>query len=199
MKVKVCNTKRNGFDIKCRWYEWIVLRWHWYIINPLRDAYYKCKYGFQRMFRGYDDTEIFSFNSCFLEKIPIMLQRLYDTKQGYPVLYDIQGGFGTELYDLTSKKNEIIWDKILRDMIWYFKESNEETCSLQNEYEYNCEFNFEKENNGCYTLNTIYPTEQAKNEADLYFEREKELAEYRKECRNKGFDLLKTHFDCLWD
>ena len=190
--------KINGLDVKPKWHERIVLYWYRYVINPLRNAYYKCKYGFQRMFRKYDDIEIFSFNDCFLEKLPIMLQRLYDTKHGYPVLYNIQGNFGTELYNLTSNKNEIVWDKILKDMIWYFKEANEETCSLQNEYENNCEFDFKKDK-GYYTITSIYPTEQAKNEAELYFEREKELAEYRKECRDKGFDLLKTYFDCLWD
>lgn len=192
--------KIKSFDIKRKWYEWIVLYWHWYIFNPLRDVYYECKYGFQRMFRKYDDTEIFSFNTCFLEKLPIMLQRLYDTKHGYPMLYNIQGNFGTKLWNLTSNKNEIVWDKILKDMIWYFKEANEDTCSLQNEYKYDCEINFEQEDNECYyTMKFLYPTKQAENEAGMWFKREQELAEYRKECRDKGFNLFKTYFDCLWN
>ena len=37
------------------------------------------------------------------------------------------------------------------------------------------------------------------NIPELHFKREMELAEYRKECRDKGFDLLKKYFDCLWD
>jgi hypothetical protein len=191
--------KMNSIDIKRKWYEWIGLYWHWYIINPLRDCYYECKYGFQRMFRGYDDTEIFSFNTCFLKKLPVMLQDLYDIKHGYPVLYDIQGEFGAEQHELILKKSEIVWNKILKDIIWYFKEANEETCSLQNTHEFNFNFDFKREDSGYYTMTTVYPTEQDKNEAELHFKREKELAEYRKECRNKGFELLKTYFDCLWD
>ena len=192
--------KINGLDVKYKWYERIVLYWHRYVINPLREIYYDCKYGFQRMFRGYDDTEIFSFDTCLLEKLPIMLQQLYETKHGYPMLYNIQGSIGTEKYNLTSNKSEIVWDKILKDMIWYFKEANENTCSLQNEYDYNVEFDFQKKESECYyTMNSIYPTEQDEINAKLHIQREKELTEYRKECRDKGFDLLKKYFDCLWD
>jgi len=40
--------------------------------------YYSIKYGFQRMFRGYDDTEVFDFDVVFIRKFTKILTKIKD-------------------------------------------------------------------------------------------------------------------------
>lgn len=42
------------------------------------ELYYPVKYGLQRMFRGYDDTEVFDFNLVFIKKFTKILTKIKD-------------------------------------------------------------------------------------------------------------------------
>lgn len=57
----------------------------WYRpINKIKHIAYEIKYGFQRMFRGYDDREIFSLDFQFIEKYTNILQKFKENTVGYP-------------------------------------------------------------------------------------------------------------------
>jgi hypothetical protein len=95
--------------------------------------------------------------SDFIERTLVkMLKEFKEKTIGYPI-------------DLTEEK----WDEILDRMIFLLAEMNEDTCSMQ--YEYN------------------------ENDSKEY-ERKKyiEIAEYRNKCKDEFYDLMKKHHWDLW-
>ena len=40
----------------------------WRLGFKVKNLYYQVKYGFQRMFRGYDDTEVFNTDLTFIDR-----------------------------------------------------------------------------------------------------------------------------------
>jgi len=78
-------------------------------INRLKELKWELKYAWQRVWRGYDDTDVFGFNDSFLEKIILILEDFNKTKISYPA-------------DLTFEE----WGNILNQMIEYFKNSSED-------------------------------------------------------------------------
>ena len=90
------------------------------------------------------------------------------------------------------------WDNILDEMIFLFREMNEETCQKKNPYE--------KEHlellNGLGEKNALLDGKvQLVNEElkKMYFEREVELSDYRKSCKDKALALFSKWFYYLWD
>lgn len=57
----------------------------WYRpIHKIKNLLYEIKYGFQRMFRGYDDREVFSLDFGFIDKYTEILQQFKENTVGYP-------------------------------------------------------------------------------------------------------------------
>lgn len=80
------------------------------IKNKLKDVYWKVRYGFQRMFKGYDYIDIFDTHSKFVERYSKILTELRKDICGHPV-------------NLTEEE----WDNIIGDMIrhlYYMDEWN---------------------------------------------------------------------------
>lgn len=143
------------------------------------------KCAWQRAIKGYCFRDLWSIDHWFIELMPRMLQEFKENSHAYPAKFD------------TPEE----WDKQLDYMIFCFKEANEETCSLKNEYEYNFDFNFipSEENSSFSTLHITYPTESDKEKADLHYEKELELEKYREEKLQEGLKLFAKYFRNLWD
>ena len=73
-------------------------------------VYWNCRYGFQRMFKGYDSVDTFSTFDKFVERYTNILKELRNRHYGYPL-------------DLTEEK----WDDILDEMIYHLHYMDEET------------------------------------------------------------------------
>lgn len=143
------------------------------------------KHMHQRIKKGYSFRDVYSMDEWFLTVIPNMIKDLNETKFGYPM----------------SVTNEE-WEEILNRIIFCFRECDEKTCSIKNEYKENYhkaffgEFSKEKTLNGLLKIN--FP-EVPKELEDKYMNRCNEIEKYRENMKNEGFDLLKKYFWNLWD
>ena len=91
------------------------------------------KYSFQRITRGYCDKDLWNIDYWFMNLMPDMLQQFKDTKHGSPSC------LGTEYVDehgiSCNDECHSEWDRILDNMIFLFREMNEETCQKKNPYQ----------------------------------------------------------------
>ena len=76
----------------------------------IREAYWEARYGFQRMFKGYDSVDTFETFAKFIDRYTKILTRLRNNHYGHP-------------YNLTEEE----WDAIIDEMIYHLKYMNEET------------------------------------------------------------------------
>lgn len=74
---------------------WRAKRW-------VKDAYWEVRYGFQRMFKGYDSVDIFETYYKFTDRYSKILTRLRKRHVGYP-------------YCLSEEE----WDDILDEMVYH--------------------------------------------------------------------------------
>ena len=72
-------------------------------------AYWNCRYGFERMFKGYDSVDTFEIFDKFIERYTKILTELRNCHYGYP-------------YDLTEEE----WDNVLDEMIYHLHYMDEE-------------------------------------------------------------------------
>ena len=98
----------NKFDFwwEVRYYLW----WKW--VNLFRDTKDNIKWGFQRMFRGYDDEVYWSLYSALRRLIIPGLKHLREHEIGHP------------MYDEIRSWDD--WAKVLDEMIEGFKIFDEE-------------------------------------------------------------------------
>lgn len=85
----------------------------WRLGFKIKNLYYQVKYGFQRMFRGYDDTEVFNTDLTFIDRYLKILKDFSKNHHGYPP-------------SITNEQ----WDDILDEMIKHLSlmtEDNVET------------------------------------------------------------------------
>ena len=85
----------------------------WRLGFKVKNLYYQVKYGFQRMFRGYDDTELFNMDMTFIDRYSKILKDFREYHHGYPP-------------SITNEQ----WDDILDEMIKHLSlmtEDNVET------------------------------------------------------------------------
>ena len=143
----------------------------------------KIKECYQRIKRGWCDSDVFSIDNWFESVIVDMLKQLKETKHGYPA-------------DMTSEE----WDSKLDRMIYCFTEMQEDKCSEKNEYEdeYMQQTGFRQvtANGKTFTAIQNYSDEELKK---LWFNRELEIDNYRRSMQDEGFELFNTYFRNLWD
>lgn len=147
----------------------------WRIKKFLREI----KYAWQRATRGYDDVACWSYDYWFTKMSSKIIKQLADNHCGYP-------------HGLTDEK----WTEILNRLTFLLNEVNEDTCSVKNEFEesYHNSLDLYIE------LNKALPNANFPNKfADDYFEKEKEIFEYRNKCKDEALDLIKEYFWNLWD
>ena len=81
----------------------------WRLGFKIKNLYYQVKYGFQRMFRGYDDTEVFNMDMTFIDRYLKILKDFRKNHYGYPL-------------GITNEQ----WDDILDEMIKHLSLMNED-------------------------------------------------------------------------
>jgi hypothetical protein len=90
---------------KKNWYEiiWDVITVPYYKAKwKIRDAYWEVRYGFERMFKGYDSVDTFEIFAKFIERYTKILTEYRKTHIGF-------------VWDLTEEK----WDEIIDEMIYH--------------------------------------------------------------------------------
>lgn len=97
---------------KMNWLEklWDVITTPYYKAKWKIDrAYWNCRYGFERMFKGYDSVDTFETFAKFIERYTKVLKELRKSHMGYPM-------------QLTEEE----WDNILDEMIYHLYYMDEE-------------------------------------------------------------------------
>lgn len=92
---------------------WDVITTPYYRIKWKIDrAYWNCRYGFERMFKGYDSVDVFDTFSKFIERYTKILTEYRKTHVGY---------VGT----MTNEE----WEAIIDEMLYHLKYMDEETVA----------------------------------------------------------------------
>jgi hypothetical protein len=120
--------------------------------------------------QGYGLVDMWNIDSWFLRQICRILQEFIQKSDC--------GGPG----NMSSEE----WDSILARMVFCFKEANEETCSMKNEFqtEYINYFGGE-----------IKPSPELEKS---YYDKREEIESYREAMLNEGLELFRKHFRSLW-
>ena len=195
------------------------------IINPIKHVKRwgrNIKHSYQRIKYGYCDRDVWSIDWWFLNVVPNMLEDLKETTHGYPCMPNnlSQALVGTGAPDEVDEEGMERWKDILSEMIFLFREANEDTCTKKNPYEEEHDRAFkeftekyglfgdglktdeekaEEERKGSYRMYMPSDVPEYKELSELYFAEERKIDEYRYECKDKGMDLFKEWFWNLWD
>lgn len=103
------NTKKKNIFEKV----WDVITTPYYKTKWLiREAYWEIRYGFQRMFKGYDSVDTFETFSKFIERYTKILTEYRKTHWGY-----------------CGEMTEEEWDAVIDEMIYHLHYMNEETVT----------------------------------------------------------------------
>ena len=86
----------------------------WRLGFKIKNLYYQVKYGFQRMFRGYDDTEVFNTDLTFIDRYLKILKDFIKNHHGYPP-------------SITNEQ----WDNILDEMIKHLLLMTEDNVEIE--------------------------------------------------------------------
>ena len=80
----------------------------------VREAYWEIRYGFQRMFKGYDSVDTFETFAKFIERYTKILTQYRKYHVGY-----------------CSEMTEEEWDNIIDEMIYHLRYMDEETVTKE--------------------------------------------------------------------
>lgn len=86
----------------------------WRMKNISKDTYWKIRYGFQRMFKGYDNMDIIELYSSFISKYTKVLNEYKKNRCGHP-------------WELSNEE----WNDILDKMIYHLHYMDED--NVENE------------------------------------------------------------------
>lgn len=172
----------------------------------------------QRVTQGFCDQDLWDIGTWFLGLMPVMLQRYKKIRRGSPVI--LGEDYTDENGVLRNDTCHAEWDKILDEMIFLFQEALEETCSRTNPYydehmRQSIEFD---ERFGMFGEKLQTEEELARHEQtggiiahfmgelpeyqeidEKYKAAEKELEEYREQCRVRAMELFTKWMPHLWD
>ena len=177
------------------------------------------RWSLQRITRGYAECDRWDMDGYLSHLFPEMLQDLRDNRMGSPSYLgeDYMNEDGILVNDTCHEE----WDRILDRMIFLWREADENTCTRKNSYEVeydrasaefhekygfwgeNLQTEAELEENrkrgGGGTMHFMDELPEYKEISNKYHEESRKLEQYRRECKDEAFDLMKEHFYALWD
>lgn len=196
----------------------------WYdkkLLGVIREFFRDLRYAHQRIRRGYCDRDIYSIYDWFLGIMPTMLEQFRDDLHGCP---SMPGSIAQRLVlDKEDKESDDMddmkeWVGVLNRMIFLLREADEESCSRKNPYaeEYllvrkefykkygllDEKMNSADENSQTGSTTQVHFPEELEEYRYLgesYMKAERELAQYRTDCKDKALSLFATWFYDLWD
>ena len=177
----------------------------WHPIKNIKQFCSDVRQSVQRIKWGYSRYDAMDIDVWFLYTIPNMLETFLDINKGwgsYPAFFEYDAyeehkeeiGCSFEEYraassdrvrELREKYDQECrekWRGIIKEMIFLFREADEDMCTKSNPYE--------KE----YTRNR-----DNKEIHEKYWAEENALDEYRDECKDKAFMLFSKYFRNLWE
>ncbi|WP_022765277.1 hypothetical protein [Butyrivibrio sp. XPD2006] len=180
------------------------------------------KYIYQRAKYGYCDSDTWSIDYWFLSVVPEMLERLMENTSSYPCTPGAgpHAIYGTGAPKDVDDEGAKAWEDVLSEMIFLFREANEETCTKRNKYEAEYDSAMEKFEAKYGIFGEKLRTEKEKRDtlehrgyrmytmADVpefayidknYYDENRKIEEYRNECKDKAFSLFSKWFWDLWD
>ena len=178
--------------------------------NIPKEIFRDLKCCVQRIKRGFCYRDIWNIDDWFLSVIPDMLDELKNTRRGFPARFLKNDGSDT---DEERGRAAEKWEEILTEMAFLFREANEETCQKKNPYdeEYGIvlhkfieRFGFngkwvKKKDGTRVFIRRLSDIPKYKELDENYKKVEKELCEYRYDCRKKALSMFAEYFDDLWD
>lgn len=158
----------------------------------------KAKKFIQRGKQGYCYEDLWDLYNWFTLLFPKMLQDFLKNSHGYPAPMcpsDIKNQ--EEWYEEHRKK----WEYEVNKLIYFLKEANDETCSHQNNIDYNMNTEFvETEDDIPYTrIEFSFPTKEDEQKWEEHKKRDKEIFQYRKESFEKALKQFNAIARNLWD
>jgi len=159
------------------------------------------KHVYQRARKGYSFRDVWSIDYWFMEIIPNMLTDLKNNKRGCPAQ------FVNSDDDQDFEKGMKKWQNVLDRMIFCFREINDDTCSMKNEYE---DEYFSQRYEGKSFKDMFIKNEDGKTYSliegkvdpkleENYRKKMLEIEAYKDNMKNEGFELFNKYFWNLWD
>jgi len=130
------------------------------------------KHRYQRAKKGYSYQDVWSIDNWFVKIMPQMLTDLKNEVRGCPMSFTYKNGVEYQSVEQGTEE----WKSVLDRMAFCFKEVNEDTCSIKNEF------------------NDDEPELEEK-----YHNRQREINDYREKMKKEGLELFSKHFSDLWD
>lgn len=164
------------------------------------------RYRHQRAKRGYSNPDSWNIYSWFMEIMPRILADFKKNLHGCPAHFAKQED-GTEDVEQGMKA----WEAVIERMIFCFTEMNEDTGSMKNEFADEYHRQLHKPNEGKPVKEWFEPDDEhpdyyrlIEGEVDPelkenFWNREKEISEYRDQMKDEGLELFKQYFWNLWD
>ena len=148
-------------------------------IQKIKKFFRDLKFCYQRITRGWCESDTWNMDTWFLEVIPPMLNYLRKNTHGHP-----------------CEISEFEWDNILCNMEYLFKEADENQCGWYNQYKKEFdEISFRDRES--FKDNLHSP--KYRSITRKYLENEKRKSEYMKKCKDEAFELFSKWFYDLWD
>lgn len=181
-----------------------------YLIGVIKEFFRDVSRCHQRVWKGYCDYDLFSIFDWFLEIIRPMLLEFKETRNGSPLE---ENNISHAMFLDDKERDQDIhkdWDAVLDRMISLFGEANEASCSRNNPFEEDYMKAFsdvqdrtrnESEAHTGVGTRVHFPDEypEYKELAEKYIATEKELRQYRLNCKDEAFQLFSKWFYDLWD
>ena len=177
------------------------------IFYKIKELPQDIKHIYQRARKGYSYRDLWSIDYWFMEIMPKMLTDFKKNLHGCPAQF-VNREDGTKYQDVENGMKD--WEEVIDRMIFCFREMNDDTCSMKNEFEdeYFKQWNKGKfwedrfisceddEHKGCHRLDTgeIEP-ELDKN----YHKKAIEIEDYKDKMKSEGLELFNKYFWNLWD
>ena len=188
-------------------------------MNFLQRIFYKIKkipqeikHVYQRVRKGYSYRDLWNIDYWFMEIMPNMLTDFKKNLNGCPSQFTNREDDGKEEQDVEKGIKE--WEEVIERMIFCFREMNDDTCSMKNEFEDDYFEQWNKPNEGKTVKERFIPCGEDEQHGKLYRlnkgeidpELEKkyrkkmlEIDAYKDKMKTEGFELFSKYFWHLWD